>query len=70
MIDRNFKYGDRMARYMAEKHILELVDVIVDRDCKSIIERYNDLNVKFQNIHQRVSQHIIASLVMTTSPSH
>ena len=68
-IAENFKYGDRIGRYMAEKHILELVDVIVDRDCKSIIERYNDLNVKFQNIHQRVSQHIIASFLGTT-PVH
>jgi CRP-like cAMP-binding protein len=68
-IVENFKYGDRMGRYMAEKHILELVEVIVDRDCKSIIERYNDLNVKFQNIHQRVSQHIIASFLGTT-PVH
>ena len=68
-ITENFKYGDRIGRYMAEKHILELVDVIVDRDCKSFIERYNDLNVKFQNIHQRVSQHIIASFLGTT-PVH
>ena len=68
-ITENFKYGDRIGRYMAEKHILELVDVIIDKDCKSIIERYNDLNVKFQNIHQRVSQHIIASFLGTT-PVH
>jgi len=68
-IVENFKYGDRMGRYMAEKHILELVEVIVDRDCKSIIERYNDLNVKYPNIHQRVSQQIIASFLGTT-PVH
>lgn len=68
-ISENFKYGDRLGRYMAENHILELVDVIIDKDCKSIIERYNDLNVKFQNIHQRVPQHIIASFLGTT-PVH
>ncbi len=68
-IAENFKYGDRMGRYMAEKHILELVELLTDIDCKSIIERYNDLNVKFQNIHQRVSQHIIASFLGTT-PVH
>lgn len=68
-ISENFKYGDRLGRYMAENHILELVDVIIDKDCKSIIERYNDLNVKFKNIHQRVSQHIIASFLGTT-PVH
>jgi CRP-like cAMP-binding protein len=65
----NFKYGDRLVRYLAEKHILELVDVIVDRDCKSIIERFNDLNVKYSNIQQRVSQQIIASFLGTT-PVH
>ncbi|MDP4618898.1 MAG: Crp/Fnr family transcriptional regulator [Sediminibacterium sp.] len=65
----NFKYGDRLGRFLAEKHILELVDVIIDRDCKPVIERYNDLNVKFQNIHQRVAQHFIASFLGTT-PVH
>ena len=65
----NFKYGDRLVRYLAEKHILELVELLTDIDCKSIIERYNDLNIKFQNIHQRVSQHIIASFLGTT-PVH
>lgn len=68
-ISENFKYGDRIGRYMAEKHILELVDLIIDIDCKSIIERYIDLNVKYPNIHQRVSQHIIASFLGTT-PVH
>jgi NADH:ubiquinone oxidoreductase subunit E len=65
----NFKYGDRLGRYLAEKHILELVELLIDIDCKSIMERYNDLNVKYTNIHQRVSQHYIASCLGTT-PVH
>jgi CRP-like cAMP-binding protein len=65
----NFKYGDRLLRYLAEKHILELVELLTDIDCKSIIDRFNDLNVKYPNIHQRVSQQIIASFLGTT-PVH
>jgi CRP-like cAMP-binding protein len=65
----NFKYGDRLVRYLAEKEILELVELLTDIDCKSIIERYYDLNVKYPNIHQRVSQQIIASFLGTT-PVH
>jgi len=65
----DFKYGDRLVRYLAEKHILELVELLTDIDCKSIIERYYDLNVKYPNIHQRVSQQIIASFLGTT-PVH
>jgi signal-transduction protein with cAMP-binding, CBS, and nucleotidyltransferase domain len=65
----NFKYGDRLGRYLAEKHILELLESLIDRECKSIMERYSDLNVKYTNIHQRVPQHYIASYLGTT-PVH
>lgn len=65
----NFKYGDRLGRYLAEKHILELLESLIDRECKSIMERYSDLNVKYTNIHQRVPQHYIASCLGTT-PVH
>lgn len=65
----NFKYGDRLGRFLAEKHVLELVDLIIDIDCKSIMERYHDLGIKYPNIHQRVSQHYIASFLGTT-PVH
>jgi signal-transduction protein with cAMP-binding, CBS, and nucleotidyltransferase domain len=65
----NFKYGDRLGRYLAEKHILELLELLIDIHSKSIIKRYNELNVKYSNIHQRVSQHYIASFLGTT-PVH
>ena len=65
----NFKYGDRLGRLLAEKHVLELVDLIIDKDCKSIIERFHELNIIYPNIHQRVSQHFIASCLGTT-PVH
>ena len=68
-VSENFKYGDRLARFLAEKHVLELVDLIIDKDCKSIIERFHELNIIYPNIHQRVSQHFIASFLGTT-PVH
>ena len=68
-VSENFKYGDRLARFLAEKDVLELVDLIIDKDCKSIIERFHELNIIYPNIHQRVSQHFIASFLGTT-PVH
>lgn len=65
----NFKYGDRLGRFLAEKHVLELVALIIDIGCKSIMERYHDLSIKYPNILQRVSQHYIASFLGTT-PVH
>jgi len=68
MVD-NFSMGDRVARYLAEAHVIELVHFIINRDTKSILDRYIDLENRFPNIHQRVSQHIIASYLGTT-PVH
>ena len=45
------------------------MDLIIDKDCKSIIERFHELNIIYPNIHQRVSQHFIASFLGTT-PVH
>lgn len=65
----DFKYGDRMGRYLAEAHVIELVNFLVDRDTKTLLERYNNLEKIFPNIHQRVPQHMIASYLGTT-PVH
>jgi len=48
---------------------LELVDFIIDIDTLPILERYNNLEKIFPNIHQRVAQHIIASYLRIT-PVH
>ena len=65
----DFKYGDRMGRYLAEAHVIELVNFLVDRDTKTLLERYNNLEKIFPKIHQRVPQHMIASYLGTT-PVH
>lgn len=65
----NSKNGDRVGRLLSEAHVSELVDFIIDNDTKSVLERYNNLESKFPNIHQRVPQHIIASYLRTT-PVH
>jgi hypothetical protein len=54
---------------MAEAHVVELVNYIVDRDAKSIIEKYDHLEENFPNIHQRIPQYLIASYLGIT-PVH
>jgi len=61
--------ADKVGRYMAEMHVMELVDFLIDLDTKTILEQYNSLDDRYPNIHQRVPQHIIASYLGTT-PVH
>lgn len=68
-MENHSKDAHKVARYLAEGHTMELVQLIIDNDTKTILERYNDLEKKFPNIHQRLPQHIIASYLRTT-PVH
>lgn len=63
----NYTYGERLGRYMAEAHVVELVNYIVDRDSKSFIEKYDNLELNFPNIHQRIPQYLIASYLGITA---
>ena len=65
----NFKNGERLGRFMAEYHVLEMVKYVVERDTLSIMERYNNMEIGFPNIHQRVPQHMVASYLGIT-PVH
>lgn len=68
-MEENSKEAHKVGRYLAETHIIELVDFIIDIDTLPILERYNNLEKIFPNIHQRVAQHIIASYLRIT-PVH
>jgi len=68
-MEDNSKDAHKVARYIAEAHIMDLVEFIIDNDTKSLLERYNNLEVNFPNIHQRLPQHIIASYLRVT-PVH
>ena len=59
--------ANKVGRRLAESHIIELVKFIKELDTKSILERYDDLDNKYPNIHQRVPQHIIASYLRTSA---
>lgn len=61
LMEQNSKDAQKIARHIAELHIVDLVNFIISTDTKSLIERYDDLDKLFPNIHQRVSQHIIAA---------
>ena len=65
----NIKSGERLGRNMAEAHVVEMLNYIIERDSKSIIERYDLLEIEYPNIHQRVPQRIIASYLGIT-PVH
>jgi len=65
----NLKSGERLGRFMAEGHVVEMLNYIINRDSKSIIERYDLLELEYPNIHQRVPQRLIASYLGIT-PVH
>jgi len=60
-LEENSKDAQKIARYLAESHTISLVNFIISADTKTLLERYEELELLFPNIHQRVSQHIIAS---------
>ena len=68
-MEEHSKEAHKVGRYLAEAHIIELVDFIIDIDTLPILERYHNLEKIFPNIHQRVAQHIIASYLRIT-PVH
>lgn len=59
----NFKNGALLRGYLAEAHIIELVNLLTDKDSRSIIDRYNNIEVQFPDINQRVPQHLIANFL-------
>jgi CRP-like cAMP-binding protein len=65
----NIKSGERLGRGMAEGHVVEMLNYIINRDSKSIIERYDLLELEYPKNHQRVPQRLIASYLGIT-PVH
>ncbi len=65
----HMKSGERLGRNMAEAHVVEMLNYIIERDSKSILERYNNLEEKYPNIHNRIPQRMSASYLGIT-PVH
>jgi CRP-like cAMP-binding protein len=68
-MESNSPEAHKVARYLSETHIIELVRFIKELDTKSISERYLDLEKTYPGLHQRVTQQVIASYLRTT-PVH
>jgi CRP-like cAMP-binding protein len=68
-VTEHFKNGERLGRHLAEAHVIEMMNYIIKRDTKSIIERYDTLEQDYPNIQQRIPQHMIASYLNIT-PVH
>jgi CRP-like cAMP-binding protein len=65
----HIKLGDRLGRFMAEAHVVQMLHYVLQRDTKTIIERLDSIDKSFPNIHQRVPQYMIASYLGIT-PVH
>lgn len=65
----NMKLGDRLGRYMAEAHVVQMLHYVLQRDTNTILERLESIDKSFPNIHQRVPQYMIASYLGIT-PVH
>ena len=65
----HIKLGDRLGRFMAEAHVVQMIQYVIQRDTMSIIERLENIDKNFPNIHQRVPQYMIASYLGIT-PVH
>jgi CRP-like cAMP-binding protein len=65
----HIKLGDRLGRFMAEAHVVQMMQYVIQRDTLSIIERLENIDKNFPNIHQRVPQYMIASYLGIT-PVH
>jgi CRP-like cAMP-binding protein len=63
----HMKLGDRLGRYMAEAHVVQMLHYVLQRDTKTIIERLDSIDESFPNIHQRVPQYMIASYLGITA---
>ena len=68
-VTEHIKSGERLGRHMAEGHVVEMVNFIIERDSMPIIDRYNSLEEKYPNIHNRIPQRLIASYLGIT-PVH
>ena len=68
-LEANSADAQKVARYLSESHIIELVRFIKELDTKSILERFSDLELFYPGIQQRVTQQVIASYLRTT-PVH
>jgi CRP-like cAMP-binding protein len=66
-LEKSFKEGHIIARFLAETHAIELVKFRISLDTKSLMERYEELGQLFPNIYNRVSQNIVASYLGVTS---
>jgi CRP-like cAMP-binding protein len=59
----NFKNGILLRGLLAEAHILELVNLLTDKDTRTVMERYINIEAQFPNINQRISQSLIANFL-------
>ena len=66
---QQIREGNKLGRLIAESYFVRFVRNAHDRQTKSILQQYEELEKDFPGIHQRVPQHMIASYLGIT-PVH
>ena len=64
---KKLRYGEKLGRLLAEDYFFLFNDKIQSIYTKTPLERYNNLNIRFPKILQRVPQHYIASYLNISS---
>lgn len=65
----HIKEGNKLGRLIAEAYFVQFVRNAHERQTKTVIQQYEDLEKRFPRIHQRVPQHMVASFLGVT-PVH
>jgi signal-transduction protein with cAMP-binding, CBS, and nucleotidyltransferase domain len=65
LAEKSKKFNDFTSE-LVEIQLLGLIDYVLDSVSKSVIDRYNSLEINFPNINQRVPQYLIANYLGVT----
>jgi CRP-like cAMP-binding protein len=64
---KSLRFGEKLGRLLAEDYFFMMSDKIKSIYTQTPIERYQNMNIKFPKILQRVPQHYIASYLNISS---
>jgi CRP-like cAMP-binding protein len=62
---KSTKFNDYILK-LFDNQFLSLIDYVLDSVSKSVIDRYNNLEINFPNINQRIPQYLVANYLGVT----
>jgi CRP-like cAMP-binding protein len=63
---KNSKKFETLKHLLTQRHLQELFNYVSDILSKKVIDRYNDLEINFPNINQRIPQYLVANYLGIT----